>query len=88
MKKLIVGIDEVGRGCIAGPVVAAAVILGKKDISPLKDSKLLTSKKRLLLSKEIKKNCLEFSIVEISSKDVDKLNIKRASLLAMKKAAG
>ena len=87
MKKLIVGIDEVGRGSLAGPVVAAAVILGKKDILPLKDSKLLSPTKRFLLSKEIKKNCLAFSIAEISSKDVDKLNIKRASLLAMKKAA-
>ena len=87
MKKLIVGIDEVGRGCIAGPVVAAAVILGKKNISKLKDSKLLSSRKRLLLSEEIKENCLEFSIAEISSKEVDKLNIRRASLLAMKKAA-
>ena len=69
MKKFIVGIDEVGRGCIAGPVVAAAVILGKKNISKLRDSKLLSSKKRLLLSEEIKKNCLEFSIAEISSID-------------------
>lgn len=87
MTKLIVGIDEVGRGCIAGPVVAAAVILGKKPISDLRDSKLLSPKKRFLLSEEIKKNCIEYSIAEIPSNDIDKLNIKRASLLAMKKAA-
>ena len=87
MRKIIAGIDEVGRGCIAGPVVAAAVILGKKPISDLRDSKLLSPKKRFLLSEEIKKNCIEYSIAEISAKDIDKLNIKKASLLAMKKAA-
>ena len=76
MRKVIAGIDEVGRGCIAGPVVAAAVILGKKPISDLRDSKLLSPKKRFLLSEEIKKNCIEYSIAEISAKDIDKLNIK------------
>ena len=86
MRKVTAGVDEVGRGCIAGPVVAAAVILGKKPISDLRDSKLLSPKKRFLLSEEIKKNCIEYSIAEISAKDIDKLNIKRASLLAMKKA--
>ena len=86
MKKLIVGVDEVGRGCIAGPVVAAAVILGKAESLPLKDSKLLSSKKRLFLSNEIKKNCIEFSVAEISSSKIDELNIRMASLLAMKNA--
>ncbi len=86
MKYLIVGVDEVGRGSIAGPVVAAAVILGKNEISDLKDSKLLSPKKRLSISKEIKKKCIEFSIAEISPKKIDKLNIRQASLLAMKKA--
>ena len=78
MKKLIVGVDEVGRGCIAGPVVAAAVILGKAESLPLKDSKLLSSKKRLFLSNEIKKNCIEFSVAEIPSTKIDELNIRMA----------
>lgn len=86
MKYLTVGVDEVGRGSIAGPVVAAAVILGKNEITGLRDSKLLSPKKRLLISKEIKKKCLEFTIVQISSKKIDELDIRKASLLAMKKA--
>ena len=56
MKTFFVGVDEVGRGCIAGPVVAAAVILKKKEILSLKDSKLLSSKNRQILSEDIKKN--------------------------------
>lgn len=83
---IIVGIDEVGRGCIAGPVVAAAVILGENKISLLKDSKELSQKQRIFLSKEIKEKCIEFSIGVVSSKIIDEINIRQASLLAMKKS--
>lgn len=75
-----------GRGCIAGPVVAAAVILKKKEILSLKDSKLLSPKKRKILSEDIKRNCIEYSIAKVSSKKIDKINIRQASLLAMKMA--
>ncbi len=73
MKTFFVGVDEVGRGCIAGPVVAAAVILKKKEILSLKDSKLLSPKKRKLLSEDIKRNCIEYSIAKVSSKKIDKI---------------
>ena len=86
MKTFSVGVDEVGGGCIAGPVVAAAIILKRKEIISLKDSKLLSPKKRQILSKEIKKNCVEYAIAEVSSKEIDKINIRQASLLAMKMA--
>ena len=76
MKNFFDGVDEVGRGCIAGPVVAAAVILKKKEILSLKDSKLLSSKNRQILSEDIKKNCVEYAIAEVSSKKIDKRNIK------------
>ena len=56
-----------GRGCIAGPVVAAAVIL-KKGNTIFKDSKLLSPKKRKILSEDIKRNCIEYSIAKVSSK--------------------
>ena len=86
MKTFFVGVDEVGRGSIAGPVVAAAIILKKKEILSLKDSKLLSSKKRQILSEDIKKNCVDYAIAEVSSKKIDKINIRQASLLAMKMA--
>ena len=85
-KKLIAGVDEVGRGCLAGPVVSAAVIL-KKDvqIKNLKDSKKLTFEQRIEISKDIKNNSL-FSIGMASVKEIEKLNILQASLLSMKRA--
>jgi ribonuclease HII len=86
LKELIVGIDEVGRGCIAGPVVAASVILGSSRISLLKDSKKLSKNHREIISAEIKDKCLEFSIGIVSSKIIDRINIREASLLAMKKS--
>ena len=87
MSKLITaGVDEVGRGCLAGPVVSAAVIL--KDginLKLLKDSKKITFKKRLEISDHIKKNSL-FSIGIASVEEILKLNILGASLLSMKRA--
>ena len=86
MKVLIAGVDEVGRGSLIGPVYAAAVILKKKlDKKILKDSKKLTKKNREKIEKYIKKNSY-WSIGSSSLKEIEKLNILNASLLAMKRA--
>ena len=82
--KLVAGVDEVGRGCLAGPVIAAAVIL-RKNIPGLKDSKKLSKKKREELSIIIMQNSY-FSFGSSSPKEIDKINILQASLLAMKRA--
>ena len=82
----IAGVDEVGRGSLIGPVYASAVILKKEcDIKKLKDSKQLTKKKREILNKYIKKNSY-WSIASASKKEIEKLNILNASLLAMKRS--
>ena len=84
--KIIAGVDEVGRGSLIGPVYAAAVILNKSiNKKILKDSKKLTKSKREILSKYIKKNSI-WSIGMASVKEIDKMNILQASLLAMKRA--
>ena len=86
MKKIIAGVDEVGRGSLIGPVYAAAVILNKKiNKNLLKDSKSLSKKKREILNIYIKKNSL-WSIGIASLKEIERLNILNASLLAMKRA--
>jgi ribonuclease HII len=82
--KLVAGVDEVGRGCLAGPVIAAAVIL-RKHIPGLKDSKKLSKKKREELSLIIMKNS-HFSFGSSSPNEIDEINILQASLLAMKRA--
>jgi len=85
-KKNIAGVDEVGRGSLIGPVYASAVILKKNcDIKKLKDSKKLTKKEREVLNKYIKKNSY-WSIASASRKEIEKLNILNASLLAMQRA--
>ena len=86
-KRFEAGCDEVGRGCLCGPVVAAAVIL-KQNFKQnfVKDSKLLTFKKRLELDSYIKENCLDFAIAEVSPKIIDEQNILNASISAMHKA--
>ncbi len=84
--KIVAGVDEVGRGSLVGPVYAAAVILNKSiDIKLLKDSKTLAKDKRKLLSNYIKKNSI-WSISKASVKEIEKINILQASLLAMKRA--
>ena len=86
MKKTIAGVDEVGRGSLIGPVYAAAVMLKKKlDKKKLKDSKKLSKKNREILEKYIKKNSY-WSIGSASLKEIEKMNILNASLLAMKRA--
>ena len=86
LMKIIAGVDEVGRGSLIGPVYASAVIL-KKSINQklLKDSKSLSKKKREYLCTYIKKNST-WSIGKASVKEIEKLNILQASLLAMKRA--
>ena len=86
MKKIIAGVDEVGRGSLIGPVYAAAVILEKKiDRKKLKDSKKLSKKNRKILDTYIKKNCI-WAIGSASLKEIEKHNILNASLLAMERA--
>ena len=87
MKKLITaGVDEVGRGCLAGPVVSAAVILKKGiDLKLLKDSKKISFKKREEISEHIKCNSY-FTIGVASVEEIFNLNILQASLLSMKRA--
>jgi len=85
--KLIAGIDEVGRGPIAGPVVSSAVIFEKGEyIDGVNDSKKLTPLKREKLYEIIIKKALCYGIGIVSEKDIDKINILNAALLSMKKA--
>jgi len=82
----IAGVDEVGRGCLAGPVFAAAVILNNNiNIKDIKDSKKVTFKKRILLSNYIKKNST-YAIGSASVYEISKINILNASLLSMQRA--
>ena len=87
MKRLITaGVDEVGRGCLAGPVVSAAVVLKKGiNLKLLKDSKKITFNKREKISKHIKENSY-FAFGIASVEEILKLNILQASLLSMKRA--
>ena len=85
-KKIIAGVDEVGRGSLAGPVFSAAVILNKNiNKKNIKDSKKIPFKKRLLLSRYIKKNSV-YAIGKASVVEINKINILNASLLSMKRA--
>ena len=84
---LVAGVDEVGRGPLAGPVVAAAVILDpKKPIDGLCDSKKMSANRRLEMSDKIKSNSLAWSLGRAEAKEIDEINILQASLLAMKRA--
>ncbi len=81
------GCDEVGRGCLAGPVVAAAVILPfDYKNHELTDSKLLNKKQRTKLQKDIRRNAITYAIAEVSNEEIDKINILNASFLAMHRA--
>ena len=85
--KIEVGCDEAGRGCLAGPVVAAAVILPKNFKQPLlNDSKKLSEKKRILLRTEIKEHAIAYAVGIVDHKEIDKINILNASILAMHRA--
>ena len=81
------GCDEEGRGCLAGPVIAAAVILPKNyKNNNIKDSKKISVKKRKLLEIEIKNNAIDWSIGIVNNKKIDEINILNASILAMHNA--
>ena len=85
-KKLIAGVDEVGRGCLAGPVVSSAVILKENcKLAEIKDSKMLSFSKRLELSEYIKKNSY-YGIGLASVDEIEKYNILGATLMSMKRA--
>ena len=81
---IIAGVDEVGRGCLAGPVIAAAVILNH-PISGLTDSKKLSAKQRMQLSEIIKQDAL-FSLGNVQNDEIDEINIHQATLKAMHEA--
>lgn len=84
---LVAGVDEVGRGPLAGPVVTAAVILDSRHIiDKLDDSKRLSEKKRQLLDQEIRAHALSFSIGRAEVHEIDQLNILQATMLAMQRA--
>ncbi len=81
------GLDEVGRGCLAGPVVAAAVILPMDyQHAFLNDSKQLSRMQREILDKEIRQEAIAWAIAEVDNLEIDKINILKASFLAMHKA--
>lgn len=90
--KLEAGVDEVARGCLAGPVFSAAVIWPKEldmpeeEIPNIKDSKKLSRKKRAYLRDFIEENALDFSVAYVEPEEIDKINILKASHLAMHRA--
>ena len=84
---IVCGIDEAGRGPLAGPVTASAVVLPKDfPVEKLNDSKKLSEKKRLQLETEIKEKALAWAIASVEHTVIDEINILQASLLAMKNA--
>ena len=86
-RKLICGIDEVGRGALAGPVVAAAVILDFKNIPPnINDSKKLSKSLRQTIQNEIFTSAISVGIGSANNTEIDKINILEATLLSMKRA--
>jgi ribonuclease HII len=90
----VIGIDEAGRGCLAGPVVAAAVLLDPVSVKnkanawykDIRDSKLLSAEKRFILEQLIKDNSITWGVGEVPHNIVDNINIHNATLLAMTKA--
>lgn len=84
---ILAGVDEAGRGALAGPVVAAAVALPPgRDIPGVRDSKLLSPARRAVLEEAIRSGCLAWSVGFAAVEEIDRLNVLRASLLAMRRA--
>lgn len=87
METLIAGVDEAGRGPLAGPVVAAAVILDpKRQISGLGDSKTIPPRRRLALAELIRERALAFAVAVVSAAEIDALGIRAATFEAMRRA--
>ncbi|MBT8087688.1 MAG: ribonuclease HII [Gammaproteobacteria bacterium] len=85
--RLVAGVDEAGRGPLAGPVAAAAVILHpRRPIAGLADSKKLSERRRDALAIEIRQRCIAWSVAWADPAEIDSLNILRATLLAMRRA--
>ena len=85
--KLVCGVDEAGRGPLAGPVYAAAVILDPaRRVNGLADSKVLTPERREVLAARIKERAIAWAVAHASVEEIDRINILRASLLAMRRA--
>jgi ribonuclease HII len=86
--RFVAGVDEVGRGCLAGAVVAAAVILDLSKPLPefLDDSKKLAAARREKIAEEIKQNCLAYSVAQIEADEIDRINILQATKKAMRLA--
>ena len=89
-EKYLVGIDEVGRGPLAGPVVCCAVVMPLDDdkiIEGIDDSKKLSEKKRVALAEKIKETAIDYCICEVSPEKIDEINILQATKLCMKRCA-
>jgi ribonuclease HII len=87
MISVIAGVDEAGRGPLAGPVVVAAVILDPgRPISGLDDSKKLNERRREALFPQIRNRCIAWTVVEVAVDEIDRINILQATLLGMKRA--
>src|SRR3712207_4768628 len=86
--RFVAGVDEVGRGCLAGAVVAAAVILDLSKPLPegLNDSKKLSAKKRERIAEEIRQTAVCFSIAQVEAEEIDRINILQATKRAMQSA--
>jgi ribonuclease HII len=85
---MIAGVDEVGRGPLAGPVVTAAVILSPDDpmLGQYRDSKKLSEKKRLMMYRNIRRHAVAYAVAQASVEEIDRLNILHATMLAMRRA--
>ena len=85
---LVAGVDEVGRGPLAGPVVAAAVILAPSDpmLGQYRDSKKLSEKRRLALYRHLRRHAVGLAVAQASVEEIDRLNILEATMLAMQRA--
>lgn len=86
-KPIIIGVDEAGRGPLAGPVVAAACVLGKRVPAGLNDSKKLSAKRRAVLDEGIRESCF-FAIAVVEPDEIDRVNIFQATMLAMTRCVG